>query len=115
MEPEQERTEEGGEATATVAETGDEDGRTALFADEELSELRSRWDDVQAGFVDEPRASVKSADSLVEDLVERLTAGFAEARSGLEESWGRGEEGSTEDLRLALKRYRAFFNRLLEV
>jgi hypothetical protein len=49
----------------------------------------------------------------VADLVEQLTAGFAQARSGLEEQWARGEEVSTENLRVALKRYRDFFERLL--
>jgi hypothetical protein len=93
----------------------DEDGREPLFAGEELADFRSRWDAVQAGFVDEPRTAVESADALVSDLVERLTAGFSDARSRLEDSWEQGEEGSTEELRLALKRYRSFFNRLLEV
>lgn len=93
----------------------DDDARAQLFADEELTDFRSRWDTVQARFVDDPREAVQGADSLVSDLVERLNAGFSEARSRLEDSWEQGEEGSTEALRLALKRYRSFFNRLLEV
>jgi hypothetical protein len=99
----------------TAERDADEDGGAALFADEELTEFRSRWDTLQARFVDEPRAAVEGADALVSDLVERLNAGFSDARSRLEESWEQGGEGSTEDLRLALKRYRSFFNRLLEV
>jgi hypothetical protein len=87
----------------------------ALFADDELKSFRSRWEGVQRSFVDEPQGSVQKADALVSDLVERLTAGFAEARTGLEEQWKQGEEASTEDLRVALTRYRAFFQRLLEV
>ena len=87
----------------------------ALFADDEAQTFRSRWEDVQRGFVDEPRESVQKADDLVSDLVERLTNGFAETRSGLEEQWNKGEEASTEDLRIALTRYRAFFQRLLKV
>jgi hypothetical protein len=87
----------------------------ALFADDEAQNFRSRWEDVQRGFVDEPRESVQKADDLVSDLVERLTNGFAETRSGLEEQWNKGEEASTEDLRVALTRYRAFFQRLLKV
>jgi hypothetical protein len=87
----------------------------ALFADDELQSFRSRWEEVQRSFVDEPQGSVQKADALVSDLVERLTAGFTEARSGLEEQWKQGEEASTEDLRVALTRYRAFFQRLLEV
>jgi hypothetical protein len=86
-----------------------------LFADNELQSFRGRWEQVQGGFVDEPRESVRKADDLVSDLVDRLTSGFAETRSGLEEQWNKGEEASTEDLRVALTRYRAFFNRLLKV
>ncbi|MET0454198.1 MAG: hypothetical protein ABW137_20380, partial [Mycobacterium sp.] len=69
----------------------------------------------QADFVDDPRACVQKADGLVADVVAQLVDGFADARSNLERQWGRGEEGSTEDLRVALKRYRDFFDRLLQV
>jgi hypothetical protein len=86
-----------------------------LFGDGELSDLRSRWTEVQSAFVDDPRDCVQKADGLVADVVDRLTSGFASARSQLEEQWDRGEEVSTEDLRLALKRYREFFERLLAV
>jgi hypothetical protein len=92
--------------------TGDDQG---LFRDNELQSFRSRWDEVQGRFVDEPRESVQKADDLVSDLVDRLTSGFAETRSGLEDQWNKGEDASTEDLRVALMRYRAFFQRLLQV
>jgi hypothetical protein len=85
-----------------------------LFADD-LSGLRSRWDDVQAAFVDDPTECVQKADALVAEVVEQLTAGFSGARSRLEAQWARGEEASTEDLRLALRRYREFFQRPLAV
>ncbi len=84
-----------------------------LFADGTLSGLRSRWDDVQAAFVDDPKECVHKADALVAQVVEQLTTGFTDARSRLEAQWARGEDASTEDLRLALKRYREFFQRLL--
>ena len=45
----------------------------------------------------------------------RACSGFAEARSRLEQQWSRGEDASTEDLRVALKRHREFFDRLLAV
>jgi hypothetical protein len=86
-----------------------------LFADGALSGLRSRWDDIQADFVDDPKECVQKADALVAQVVEQLTTGFSQARSRLEEQWARGEDGSTEDLRVALKRYREFFQRLLSV
>ena len=86
-----------------------------LFSGGELSGLRSRWDEVQSVFVDDPRQSVQKADGLVSDVIDQLTTGFAGARTRLEEQWARGEEASTEDLRLALKRYREYFQRLLAV
>jgi hypothetical protein len=86
-----------------------------LFTDVTLAELRRRWDNVQTGFVDDPKDCVQKADGLVSDVVEQLISGFTDARSRLEQQWGRGEEASTEDLRVALKRYREFFDRLLAV
>jgi hypothetical protein len=84
-----------------------------LFGDQELTELRARWAAVQAAFVDDPSECVQKADVLVSDLVGQLTTGFANARSRLEEQWARGEQASTEDLRVALMHYREFFERLL--
>jgi hypothetical protein len=98
------------DAPATNLETA-----AILFADGELSDLRSRWTEVQSAFVDDPRECVQKADGLVADVFDKLTSGFSHARSQLEEQWDRGEEVSTEDLRIALKRYREFFERLLAV
>jgi hypothetical protein len=86
-----------------------------LFADDRLAELRARWAAVQAAFVDNPKECVQKADDLVSNLVEQLTNSFAHARSRLEGQWARGEEASTEDLRMALMHYREFFERLLTV
>jgi hypothetical protein len=88
---------------------------TSLFDGTGLEEFRGRWDSVQAGFVDDPKRCVEQADGLVSAVVEKLSNGFAEARSRLEQQWSRGEDASTEDLRVALKRYREFFDRLLAV
>lgn len=99
---------------ATEAEPSSEDN-TMLFAGEHRSGLHSRWNDVQAAFVDDPKECVQKADNLVAEVVEELTASFADTRSRLEAQWSRGEEASTEDLRVALTRYRDFFQRLLSV
>ena len=95
-------------------------GRTAtdstpLFPNNELEELRNRWSGVQTAFVDEPRSAVEQADSLVASAMKRLAEVFAEERSRLEQQWDRGDNVSTEDLRIALQRYRSFFQRLLSV
>jgi hypothetical protein len=85
----------------------------ALFAETDINDLRTRWSNVQAGFVDEPRRAVQDADKLVATAMERLAEGFANERSTLERQWSSGDQVSTEDLRLALQRYRSFFDRLL--
>jgi hypothetical protein len=116
-------TASGGTATSTEAPATAEHASVEpesspeelLFADDDLAELRGRWGAVQAAFVDDPKDCVQKADVLVSDLVEQLTTGFSHARSRLEEQWARGEEASTEDLRVALMHYREFFERLLAV
>jgi hypothetical protein len=93
----------------TTAASG---GDTApLLADSEG--FQSRWEEIQVRFVDEPRGAVEDADALVATVMQRLAEGFAQERERLESQWGRGEDISTEDLRVALQRYRSFFQRLL--
>jgi hypothetical protein len=100
----------GAEPASTQHESSTDD---VVVADDDLAELRARWAGVQAAFVDDPKDCVHQADLLVSDVFELLTTGFAGVRSRLEEQWSRGEEASTEDLRLILMRYREFFERLL--
>src|SRR5262245_24713483 len=87
----------------------------AIFAADESAGYRTRWDAVQTGFVDEPRRAVEEADALVAQVISRLTEVFAGERTSLERQWDRGDEISTEDLRLALQKYRSFFERLLSL
>ena len=86
-----------------------------LLVTDEAQNLRSRWDAIQTGFVDEPRRAVEQADSLVAEVMQRLAQLFADERSKLEGQWSRGDNVSTEDLRVALQRYRSFFDRLLSI
>src|SRR5437762_3473613 len=88
---------------------------TPLFPETEAANFRNRWTEIQAAFVDEPRRAVEQGDALVADVIKRLASSFADERSKLEGQWGRGDNVSTEDLRVALQRYRAFFDRLLSV
>jgi hypothetical protein len=88
-------------------------GNEPLLAGDQAQRFRSDWSDIQAGFVDEPRESVQKADALVADLMQRLASEFAGERQNLETQWDRGDDVNTEDLRLALQRYRSFFDRLL--
>ena len=52
---------------------------------------------------------------MVAQLMQRLAESFSEQRSNLETQWEKSDEVSTEDLRLALRRYRSFFDRLLSI
>jgi hypothetical protein len=89
--------------------------RTMLFRPEEAGQFRTRWTDVQGAFVDSPRSAVERADSLVAETMKRLAEMFSEERAKLEAQWDRGDNVTTEDLRVALQRYRAFFDRLLNI
>lgn len=86
-----------------------------LFSNDEERDFRDRWKDIQTGFVDEPRLSVEQADELIAKLLQRLAESFSEQRSHLEQQWEKSDSASTEDLRLALRRYRSFFDRLLSI
>jgi hypothetical protein len=89
--------------------------RTMLFRNEEAGQFRTRWTDIQGAFVDSPRSAVERADSLVAETMKRLAEVFSEERAKLEGQWDRGDNVTTEDLRVALQRYRAFFDRLLNI
>ncbi|MFJ1551141.1 hypothetical protein [Streptomyces sp. NPDC088246] len=117
-----------GEATTTDTEGREESGgrasaserRDAELAEEnepllgnEQAEFRARWQKIQGEFVDDPKNAVNAADQLVAETMQALATTFSEHKRGLEGQWQRGEEVATEDLRVALQRYRSFFNRLL--
>jgi hypothetical protein len=95
------------EAAAAAAGLG------PLLSHDQSEHFTTRWREIQTSFVDQPRDSVEQADALVADLMQRLAAGFSNERERLEEQWDRGDDVSTEDLRVALTRYRSFFDRLL--
>jgi hypothetical protein len=99
----------------TASETRNISDAAPLFPNNELEDLRNRWSAVQTAFVDEPRSAVEQADGLVAAAMKRLAEVFAEERSRLEQQWDRGDNVSTEDLRIALQRYRSFFQRLLSI
>jgi hypothetical protein len=88
---------------------------TPLFENNETEEFRARWNSIQVQFVDEPRRSVEQADELVAQTMKLLAEVFARERDRLEQEWDQGDNVSTEDLRIALQRYRSFFDRLLSV
>ena len=103
---------ERGTADSTRRATVDDENQ-GFLPEDRMTDLRSRWDDVQAGFVDDPRAAVQQAQALVKSLVDELVNTFSRERDNLEGQWNSGGNVDTEALRVALQRYRSFFNRLL--
>ena len=117
-------TEERGEENRAETKTARDDNRNVsrdtnreedfapLFEDNEAEGFRTHWLEIQSRFVDDPSVAVKDADDLVADVIKNITRSFADKRISLESQWKSGDV-STEDLRVAMKRYRSFFNRLL--
>ena len=84
-----------------------------LFNNNVAEQFRAKWLEIQTLFVDNPTTSVEEASELVTQVIEKITDTFAEKQITLENQLKQADKISTEDLRLALKRYRSFFNRLL--
>ena len=102
------------EPLARDTETATDDAdRRPLLDEPETTSFTTRWREIQVDFVDRPRESVEQADALVAELMQRLATSFADERGRLEQQWDGGDDVSTEDLRVALTRYRSFFDRLL--
>jgi hypothetical protein len=95
--------------------TQPEGDASPLLVEKDRQELQRRWDQIQTAFVDQPQNAVHEADALVSSAIDRLSKGFADARSKLEQQWDKGDNVSTEDLRVALQRYRSFFQRMLSI
>jgi hypothetical protein len=96
-----------------TGQAGTDDVR--LLDPQDHETMTRRWRDIQADFVDHPRQAMQDADALVAGLMQHLAQTFAQERQQLEGQWSRGDQVSTEDLRVSLQRYRAFFERLLSV
>ncbi len=107
----------GGGAAAVEGQRPGESGvsSTPLLEPHDAQGFERRWEEVQVSFVDQPRQALQEADTLVDEVMQRITRRFADERGGLESQWSQGGEVSTEDLRVALQHYRSFFNRLLSV
>jgi hypothetical protein len=87
----------------------------ALFLPDAAKEFRSRWDAVQSSFVDDPRQAVRQADELVAQVMKSLAETFSNERAKLEGQVDQTDKASTENLRVALRCYRSFFERLLSL
>jgi hypothetical protein len=101
--------------TQQPAMQSDAEPLAALFPPEMAQEFRSRWDEVQIGFVDDPKQAVRKADELVAQVMKSLAQKFADERSKFESQFDEQGSASTENLRVALRGYRSFFQRLLSL
>ncbi len=99
--------------TEAAPERHDEDEAQTLFDNVDVDRFRDSWQGIQTAFVDDPRRAVKEADELVAVVIQNLATTFADHKKELESAWSQGEP-ATEDLRIALRRYRSFFNQLLK-
>ena len=86
---------------------------SSVLPERQLDDLRAHWKTIQSSFVDEPRRAVADADKLVASAIKQIEEVFATERANLEKQWSRGEQVSTEDLRVCLQHYRDFFDRLM--
>ena len=103
------------ESTAERAATERDEGEQpdALMRDDRWRDFANRWDAIESGFVDDPRRTVEQADRLVAEVIAHLSQVFTEERARLEAQWSRGANVETEDLRVAMRRYRDFFKTLV--
>ncbi|HET9557656.1 MAG TPA: hypothetical protein VFS70_11010 [Actinomycetota bacterium] len=106
-EPEPEATAGAPAATDAPATAGTS---ASLVGSLDADGIRNRFLDIQAGFVDEPRQAVEEAGRFVDELLQQVADALREQRAQLA---GATDEGSTEDLRLALRAYRQFVDRIL--
>lgn len=86
-----------------------------VFEDQDVERYREQWRELQSGFVDEPKSAVREADSLVSQMMETFTAHLTERKRALSGQWDGDGDRDTEQLRLALRRYRALFDQMLAV
>ena len=90
-----------------------EEADSSYLPEQDSMRASERWKQIQGEFVDDPRKSVGEAHELVGELMQRIVDSFTSERRELEEQWSKGDDVSTEDLRVCLQRYREFFSRLL--
>lgn len=101
------------QAEGRAEPNGPGEDHAELIEGSDSARFRDRWHDVQAAFVDDPQRAVSDADQLVAELMQTLAATFAERKQALEGQWQKGQDAETEDLRLAMRSYRSFFDQLL--
>jgi hypothetical protein len=101
-----------GDAESTESEINSYSALEPVFPEAVTADFRSRWDEVQRGFVDDPNQAVKAGDELVTQVIQSLAESF-DAQRRQSDGHIDAARDSTENLRVALRRYRSLFERLL--
>jgi hypothetical protein len=86
----------------------------AFFTDDDAQGFRARWREVQLRFVDDPQAAAQEAEALVGDAIDGLAAELSARREELA-GWHGSDNSDTEKLRMAVRRYREFLDRMLDL
>lgn len=102
------QTEQVGQAPAAHTDAA------SLFS-QDSDDVRRRWQEVQAGFVDDPRDAVERADSLLDEITTSFRSALEARSSDLQGRWKNTDKNDTEDLRTALRDYRATLEQLLNI
>lgn len=96
--------------------TGSADNISSAWLDKNLvDEMRSRWNAIQVQFVDSPCAAVEQGEALVAEIMERLNQILTDQQNSIDRKWLSHDDISTEELRLTLRDYRTFMDRLLKI
>jgi hypothetical protein len=96
-------------AETPVAETPATETPAASDDDQQAS-----WQRIKAGFVDDPRASVEEAASIVEEAAETLVATIQERERLLRSAW-EGTGTDTEKLRTAFRDYHDLYDKISQL
>jgi hypothetical protein len=90
-----------------------EEDAAPLLEAGQAADFERRWEELQAGFVDQPGRALYDAEQLITELMQAISSGLTAGRSQRETAPDGLESASTEDLRLAFVRYRSLFQRLI--
>src|SRR5215831_13780891 len=82
-----------------------------VFGPGELEGYRSRWESIQLGFLDDPKGAAEQADTVVSELLGRLTERHQVLSDEL--NIKSDQNVDTESMRLAVRNYRSLFQRLV--
>ena len=85
---------------------------TSFWAEDSARDFRDRWREAQLRFVDDPRRAAEDSRALIGAAVEALTETLASHRRQLD-SWP--ADADTEQYRVVMQRYRAFFERVFSL